>query len=429
MTYQAPPAMLTLGGWTTPFGIGLVIDHLAALLIATASSITLAVLGYSRLRQPVQLPLVYFMLAGVILSFITGDFFNLFVAFEIMLMASYSLMAASVPASALKHMYTYLILNIIGSALFLSATGLVYRLFGTLNFSDLSQFIGTDSRSSVIAILVILVYGLKAGVIFYWLPASYTALPPAIAALFAGLLTKVGVYALIRVLGVLIGTATLPLTVLYYASIIIMILGMLLAIGQRHIQMILSYNLISHVGFMILGIALYNPLGLTGTLYYMLHHMLSITALFLIAGIMQAETQTPDTYKMGHLMAKRPGLTLLFGIQALGLIGMPPFSGFWGKWLLLTASIATGNIFAVTGLIIATVLTLYSMIMIFFNAFYAEPDNIASPNQAPKTQWPAYASVIGLTVLTVGLGIGSFIGVPSSAYAVDQIRDFSVYIK
>lgn len=430
-TYQNDPMILMVGGWSAPFGIALVIDHLAAILITIAAIITLAVLSYmaKHYTHPLQLPLICFMLAGVSLSFITGDFFNLFVAFEIMLMASYALMMMSFKPQDLKHGYTYLMLNIIGSALFLAATGLVYRLTGTLNFTDIGHVmlhsLQSDYRVTLIAVLMIVVYGLKAGMIplFYWLPNSYSALPAGIAGLFAGLLTKVGLYALLRVLTVLVGTHTLPLNVILVLAVPTILVGIIMAIKQDNIHMILSYNLISHVGFMLVGIGLFSAVSITGTIYYMAHHMIVISSLFLIAGIMSRETGTNDIRHMGNLMTQRPGLSLLFGLQALSLVGMPPFSGFWGKLLLLTASVTQGHNLIAGTLLIATILTLLSMITILFKAIYAKTDCLLTGESCRNH----YISVIGLTIVSVGLGLFSAGGLASSDYAAGQIRSLTSY--
>ncbi|MDG2264937.1 MAG: proton-conducting transporter membrane subunit, partial [Candidatus Marinamargulisbacteria bacterium] len=281
-TAVEPVIVMAIGGWKAPFGIVLTIDHFAALLIATAGIITLAVsvytAGESKPPHPLRLPLMHFMLAGVCLSFSTGDFFNLFVAFEIMLMASYALLVLEYRPSDLKYAYSYLLLNIIGSGLFLAAGGLVYRLFGTLNFADISERLlftmGTDNRVVIISVLMVFVYGLKAGMfpLFYWLPKSYAALPPAIGGLFAGLLTKVGIYALIRILNLLFNNDPLPLLILFVASLFTMIVGILLALTHRSIRMILSFNLIAHIGFMVLGISIFTGTSIMGTVYYMIHH-------------------------------------------------------------------------------------------------------------------------------------------------------------
>ncbi|MBD97407.1 hypothetical protein CL648_01215 [bacterium] len=432
-TAVEPVIVMAIGGWKAPFGIVLTIDHFAALLIATAGIITLAVsvytAGESKPPHPLRLPLMHFMLAGVCLSFSTGDFFNLFVAFEIMLMASYALLVLEYRPSDLKYAYSYLLLNIIGSGLFLAAGGLVYRLFGTLNFADISERLlftmGTDNRVVIISVLMVFVYGLKAGMfpLFYWLPKSYAALPPAIGGLFAGLLTKVGIYALIRILNLLFNNDPLPLLILFVASLFTMIVGILLALTHRSIRMILSFNLIAHIGFMVLGISIFTGTSIMGTVYYMIHHMVVISSLFLIAGIMMNETGSDSIDKMGNLFKQRPLLSVLFGLQALALVGIPPFSGFWGKLIIIASGISMGSFIGIGALIISSVLTLLSMIIIWFRAFYSETDTVL----VKHTSSLQYVSVIGLTALSLCLGLGSFYGTNAAMRATDQLQDLGTY--
>ncbi len=432
-TALEPVVVMAVGGWQAPFGIVLTIDHFAALLIATAGLITLAVgvytAGESESAHPLRLPLMQFMLAGVCLSFSTGDFFNLFVAFEIMLMASYALLVLEYRPSDLKYAYSYLLLNIIGSGLFLAAGGLVYRLFGTFHFADISERLiftmGTDGRVVIISVLMLFVYGLKAGMfpLFYWLPKSYSALPPAIGGLFAGLLTKVGIYAMIRILNLLFNNDPLPFLILLIVAILTMIGGIVLALTHRSIRMILSFNLIAHIGFMLFGISLFTGTSIMGTVYYMVHHMIVIASLFLITGIMMTETGSDSIDQMGNLFKQRPLLSVLFGLQALALIGIPPFSGFWGKFIILAAGISMGSFIGIGALIISSVLTLFSMIIIWFRAFYTETDVVLTN----KTSSLQYASVLGLTALSLFLGFGSLYGTNSAMRATDQLQDLGTY--
>ncbi len=428
-----PVVVMALGGWKAPFGILLTIDHFAALLMATASIITLAVgvytAGESERAHPLRLSLMQFMLAGVCLSFSTGDFFNLFVAFEIMLMASYALLVLEYRPSDLKYAYSYLLLNIVGSGLFLAAGGLVYRLFGSLNFADISERLvfsmGSDGRVVVISVLMLFVYGLKAGMfpLFYWLPKSYSALPPAIGGLFAGLLTKVGIYAMIRILNLLFNNDPLPFLILLVIAIFTMLFGIILALTHRSVRMILSFNLIAHIGFMLFGISLFTGSSMMGTIYYMVHHMIVIASLFLITGIMIDETGSDCLDRMGNLFKQRPLLSVLFGLQALALIGVPPLSGFWGKFIILASGIAMGSFIGIGALILSSVLTLLSMIIIWFRAFYTETDLVLT-NQTSRLQ---YASVIGLTALSLFLGFGSLYGTNSAMRATDQLQDLGTY--
>lgn len=428
---------LPMGGWEAPFGITVGIDALSGILVFVTTIIGLACLCYDfdhaiSDEAPLHLPLIQFMIAGVCLSFSTGDIFNLFVAFEIMLISSYALLVLHIPADRIKHAYGYLILNIIGSTLFLCAGGLVYEMFGSLNFATLAaaapHFIA-DPRLLIICLLFIFVYGLKAGFfpLFYWLPNSYPSLPSGLGALFAGLLTKVGIYAILRVLSIF-APGTLPgaLNVLLVLAIPTMVVGIILAISQKSIKTILSFNLVSHIGFMMLGLGLFSPTSISGTVFYMAHHMIVIASLFLIGGIMIRITGTDDITKMGNLWAQRPLLGLLFLVQAFGLVGIPPLSGFWGKAPIILDGARQGEFWGVGALVFASAMTLSSMIIVWFRAFYQ--DNDTCKLATPKLTYNFIAVVI-LVATSLSFGFGANVVTHLSFLASDQLFDSQSYIK
>lgn len=435
--HQHRVLLLPMGGWEAPFGITLTIDILSASLLVVTSIISLSCIIYSFSNEldqehPLKLPLIQFMIAGVCLSFSTGDLFNLFVAFEIMLMASYALLVLELDKSNLKHAFPYLSLNIFGSTLFLCAGGLVYGLFGTLNFAQIAESVITyasDPRLLIIILLLLFVYGLKAGFfpLFYWLPNSYPSLPVGLGALFAGLLTKVGIYTILRIFSIFITPSlTLPFTIILVLSIPTMIVGITLAIKHRSIQSILSFNLISHIGFMMLGIGLSSSVSISGTIFYMLHHMIVISSLFLIAGRMIQITGTNDISKMGNLWKQSPGLGVLFLLQAFSLIGIPPFSGFWGKLMIILSGVNVMQLIPTFSLIIASILTLLSMIIIWFSAFY-KTDSTIKLNLAPNK--PTMTAISILVFVSVSMGLGANIMTRTSFLASDQLFDSAGYVE
>ncbi|HMP84095.1 MAG TPA: proton-conducting transporter membrane subunit, partial [Verrucomicrobiota bacterium] len=204
--------VLTLGNWSARFGIVLVVDLLAALMLTLSTLIAFASILYGfaessvRIEHPLRLPLVQFLVVGINLAFCTGDLFNLFVAFEVMLIASYALLTLEADNWDIKQAYPYVAVNLVGSTLFICAAGLAYRLFGTLNFAEIAmraREMSGDPRVLALALLLLVVFGIKAGLfpLYYWLPNSYPTLSIPLAALYAGMLTKVGVYVLLRVFG------------------------------------------------------------------------------------------------------------------------------------------------------------------------------------------------------------------------------------
>ena len=368
--------ILTLGGWKAPIGIMLNGDILGLTIVAI--SVVIYLFGSKRISSEngLILPLIHFICAGINLSFLTGDIFNLFVAFEIMLLASYALMTLETDKSTTKNAFPYLTINLLGSTVFLCAAGLYYSLFGTLNFASISieaaNFIDAP-RLFILSILMICVFGLKAGIfpMYYWLPISYPMLPTPIAALFAGLLTKVGIYALIRVFCTVfpVDALTASYELLMLISIPTMVIPILGAIISKDIFLILCFNLMSHIGFMIAAIGLYTPESLTAGFLYMIHHVIVIASLFLIAGIIIKKTGTRMITKMGGLWKRSPLLGVLFLIQALALVGIPPLSGFWGKLMLLQSSAIGHSPILIISILIASILTLLSMVKIWFYAF------------------------------------------------------------
>jgi multicomponent Na+:H+ antiporter subunit D len=364
-----------MSGWAAPFGIMLTVDLLSATMVLLSSIIGVAIVHFSFTEEdspthPLRLPLIFFILAGITLSFVTGDLFNLFVAFEIMLISSYALVTLEMPSKSIRHGYPYLAINIIGGALFLISTGLVYALFGSLNFADIaisSSLILTDPRIVVIGALLMVVFGLKAGFfpMYYWLPNTYPKLPPAITALFAALLTKVGIYALLRVFGTMLPHHLWGIySIILVLAIPTMCLGVFGALSRNSISQILSFNIIAHIGVMMAAIGLFTTESLASLLYYITHHIIVITSLFLAAGLITQKVGSDDLSKIGNLWQKAPFLTTLFFIQSLSLAGIPPLSGFWGKWMLIVESLDLGATVIVAFIILSSVLSLYSVIRI-----------------------------------------------------------------
>jgi len=292
----AGPLVLRVGGWPVPYGIVLVADTLSAVMLALASFTALACAAYGFAEtpmseeHPLRLPLLLFLLAGIDLSFLTGDLFNLFVAFEVMLLSSYGLLTLESGARESRGALPYLTINLVGSALFLATCGFAYSLLGTLNFAEMivrADALAGDPRLTLLGGLLMLVFGLKAGVfpLYYWLPTSYPILPAPVAAFYAGMLTKVGVYVLLRVFGTVFPASEHGLhTTLAWAAGFTMVVGVLGAVGQARVQVILSYHIVSQIGFMVLAIGLHSVAGFAAAIFYIIHHIVVKSALFLAGG-------------------------------------------------------------------------------------------------------------------------------------------------
>jgi multicomponent Na+:H+ antiporter subunit D len=403
-----------MGNWPPPFGIALVADLLSAIMVVLSATMALTVLLYSfgsmdrDREQWGYYPVFHFLLMGINGSFLTGDLFNLFVFFEVMLVASYVLLSLGGEPGQLQESFKYLVLNLLASTVFVASVGILYGVTGTLNMADLSLKIAQTERSGLmtaLSMLFLLVFGVKAAIfpLFFWLPDAYPQPPTAISAIFGGLLTKVGVYALIRSFTLLFVQDT-PFThgfILVLAALT-MIIGVLGAIAQNHFKRILSYHIISQIGYMILGLGLYTPLALAGSIFYIIHHITVKTTLFLISGITERATGTQELQEMGGLLNVYPFLASLFLVAALSLAGMPPFSGFFAKLALLTAGVQEEQYVYVGVALLGSFLTLVSMSKIFVYVFWGEAKSKpAQTGQRAELLLP----ISFLVLVTVSLGL------------------------
>ncbi|RAJ00733.1 multisubunit sodium/proton antiporter MrpD subunit [Paenibacillus pabuli] len=428
---------LNMGGWEPPYGIVLVADMVSALLVVAASIIALACLLYAfrsvnKEREEHHFyPFFLFLIAGVNGSFLTGDLFNLFVCFELMLISSYALIVLGGTERQLRETIKYVLINIVSSALFVASIGFLYSVTGTLNMADLSNRIAEVGQSGVItliAVLFLIVFSIKAGLfLFFWLSGSYAAPPAVVTALFAGLLTKVGLYAIVR-------TFTLIFyhdpdffhALIGWMAGATMVLGVIGAISYRDVNKILIYNVIAGVGFVAFGMAAASRPALEGLLFYMLHDMLIKTLLFLLGGALIAVAGTSKLDNMGGLIHRYPLLGWMFFISALALAGIPPFSGFPGKLLLFEGGLQAG-LYGLTGIaVLSSLLMLYSVLRIFIQAFWGEP-----PTGAVRRPYAVNGLLIPagiLFVFIIAMGVGAEGMFQLTSRAGDILLHPNVYI-
>ncbi len=429
--------VVQFGGWTAPFGISFVADHLSAVMVLIASVMALASAVYAlrdidpeRERSGFH-PLFQVLLVGINGAFLTGDLFNLYVWFEVLLISSFVLLTLGGRRAQLEGGIKYVSVNLLSSMLFLAAIGLLYGLTGTLNMADLAIELRHQDPGLVttIAMLFMVAFGIKAAVfpLFFWLPASYHTPPIAISAFFAGMLTKVGVYALMRVFTLLFtGDVGYTHTILLWVGAFTMVSGVLTAAAQSDVRKILSFHIISQIGYMIMGLALYTPLALAGAVFYLIHNIVAKANLFLIAGIARRLTGSFDLGRIGGLFKAAPFLSALFLIAALGLAGIPPLSGFWAKLLVVLAALEAGVWWIAAVALGVGLLTLFSMTKIWQYAYWKPAPDDAPVGAAPSRLF--YAPVVGLAALTVLLGLWStpLIGVADAAAA--ELLDPSRYV-
>lgn len=435
-TLGGPPLALLMGDWSAPLGVVLVVDGLAAIMLCLSTIVALACVLFSYAEipvwaeQPLRLPLMQLLVAGINLSFITGDLFNLFVAFEIMLVASYALLTLEAHDRHIKEAFPYLAVNIFGSALFLVAAGLAYAVFGTLNLADISvraEKMGDDFGAMLVAVLLIVVFGIKAGVfpLYYWLPNSYPILPFSLGAFYSGMLTKVGIYVILRTLGTVFPHHLTPIyTGLAWLAGLTMVLAVLGAVSRNFIRGILSFHIVSQIGYMILAIGLFTPLAIAACIFYVIHHIIVKSSLFLIGGAAMFYNRTDNLARTGGLLKASPLLAACFLIQALSLAGVPPLSGFWGKYAIVLVGLEEHRYWLVLAALIASILTLVSMLKIWLGAFWKElpPDGTAAA-EAPGPARAMTAIVCVLTVLSLGIGFGAEIFWGIAELAADSLMN------
>lgn len=430
---------VTLGSWPAPFGITLVSDMLSVLLVITSIMITLLVVIYSftaigeEREKFYYYPAVLFMLTGVIGAFTTGDIFNMFVFFEVLLIASYVLIALGGEKRQLRESLKYLLVNVLSSALFVVSVGLLYSVVGTLNMADISAKlaeIGQSGIVTVIAILFLLVFGIKGAIfpLYFWLPGSYSAPPMPVLTLFGALLTKVGIYAIMRTYTLFfINDMSFTHELLLVLSVFTVIFGSIGALAYFDVKQIIIYNIIIAVGVILFGAAQMNEAGMTGAVFYLIHDMLIKAALFILVGILISVTGTSNLRNMGGLMKTHALLGWMYLVAVFGLVGIPPLSGFIGKLLIVQGGFESGNIWMTIVILASSIVVLLSAIRIFIYAFWGEPVAL------PETQYRKYryemipAALI--IIISIAYGVGTEWLIPYMVNASDILLDPSLYIE
>jgi len=425
--------VVQVGGWDAPYGISLVVDRLSALLLTVSASVLLIVLlfsiGQGLAADDGEAPVTIFyptylvLAAGVLDSFIAGDLFNLYVAFEMLLVASYVLITLGGSEQRVRAGTTYIVTSLIASAIFLSAIGLVYGATGTVNIAQISERMAAlpDHVQLLIHTMLLIGFGIKAAVfpLAFWLPDSYPTAPAPVTAVFAGLLTKVGIYAIIRLETIMFPRPQLN-TVLLVVAALTMIVGVLGAVSQTDVKRLLSFTLISHIGFMVMGVGLGSVVGTAAAVFYTVHHIVVQTTLFLVSGLMERVGGTTSTRSLGGLLKAAPFLAALYLIPAFNLGGIPPFSGFIGKLGLFRAAAIDGSPLAymtIAAGVVTSLLTLYALMRVWDAAFWrpkpaaeaaaphvavAEPhESLRAPEPAPVTRSEADGSVLSGGSVTV----------------------------
>ncbi|MEM9463895.1 MAG: proton-conducting transporter membrane subunit [Actinomycetota bacterium] len=400
--------VVRVGDWDPELGIVLVVDLFAALILlvsmATIFVVELFAMGQRRTAwgadPQVAGPLLLVLTVGVALAIVTGDLFTLFVGFELILVSSYVLLTHQGRRGQIRSGMTYVSMNLFASTLFLVGLAVVYGATGTVNMALLAERIPEldESMRWGIGLWFLAVFGTKAAIfpLFSWLPDSYPTAPTTITAVFAGLLTKIGVYVLIR-FHTLTEMDDLGPVILVLAGLT-MVIGVAGALAQDDVKRILSFHIVSQIGYMLMGLGLFTLAGVTGAILFLIHHMPVKTLLFLVGGLIEEREGTSALDRIGGLAGRQPLIAVLFAVPALSLAGIPPFSGFVAKLALVDAGIEAVAIPIVVVALVNSVLTLLSMVKIWVGVFWGTPTESSLPLHLRR---PGHRVMVGSTAIAV----------------------------
>lgn len=358
-----------------------------------------------------------------------------------MLIASFVLLVLGGEPAQLEGAIKYVTLNLVSSAFFLTAIGLLYGAVGTLNFADLARqlpHLQRDGLVTVLGMLFLVAFGIKGAIfpLFFWLPASYHTPPVAVSTIFSGLLTKVGLYSMVRVFTLLfVHDTAFTHTVLLVLSGFTMVTGVLGAVAQSELRRLLSFHIVSQIGYLLMGLGLFTPLALAGTVFFMVHVVLAKSALFLVSGITHRLVATYDLKKLGGFYADSPSLSLLFLAPALSLAGVPPLSGFWAKLVLVRAGLEAGHYAIVAVALVVSILTLFSMTKIWAEVFWKDrvvgagtPESLSVARIPARDRALLIGPTAGLALLMVALGLGGDVLLALARDTARELLDTERYV-
>lgn len=437
---------LRMGSWPPGIAIVFAADRLSVAMLGLSAFLGPACYvyavgcpGFATVARPFT-ALFLIMMAGVNGSFLTGDFFNMFVCFELMLLASYGLFALRADLEQIRGTFRYMLINITVSTSFLLGVGLLYGSLGTVNMALASRTIedmlsrgALPASASAAVAMLIAVFSAKGALfpLYLWLPEAYPRGWPPTSGIISGLLTKVGVYALYRTLSLCHGALPGITDWLLWISAATMLLGVLSAVSQDTIRRILSFHIVSQIGYMIFALGLWTPLALAGGLFYIVHHVIVKTGLFLVGGIVETRRGTGDLSRLGGLSESFPLLGAGFMLVALSLAGVPPLSGFYGKFLLLIVALKKGAYLVAAISLLTSLLTLFSMMKIWRYAFWREPTEVLSAREPVTGEDEQMGMGIGLGIVVV-LSLTVMLGAPAlmsfAEAAAQQLLDPMDYL-
>jgi len=424
MTLTNGYLILQLGGWQAPFGITFMVDTLSAIMVLLTALVSLAVGIYSTSSLNVSrikfgyFFIFHFLVMGLLGAFLTGDIFNLYVWFEVVIISSFILLTVGGKKMQMEGAIKYVTMNMLASVIFLTAIGILYGITGTLNIADLAGKVAQVENKGLVTVTSLLFFvgfGIKSAVfpLYFWLPSAYHTPPSAIAAIFGGLLTKMGIYAMLRVFTVVFQPDHFTLTLFSIIAILTLITGALGTINKRSIRRILSYLIVCHIGYLIAGLGLNTEWAFVAVIFYLIHDVIVKSNFFMISGIILKMRETVDITRLGSLLKDYPKFSFMVALVLFSLIGIPPLSGFWPKVLLFQETFKQENYILLAALIVASFVTLFVVIRIWSEAFWKESPKPITEEIDHFRPFPLSGKialivpVIGLTVVSLFIGLNA----------------------
>lgn len=381
--YQEGHMVLHAGNWHPPFGISFVADTFSAVLVLLTSVVSFAVGMFSigaistqRIRYG-YFPIYHLLIMGLMGAFLTGDIFNLYVWFEVVIISSFVLLTLGGKKVQMEGAIKYVAMNMLASTFFLTAIGILYGITGSLNMADIATIIPKVENKGmvgVVALMFFVGFGIKSAVfpLYFWLPSSYHTPPSAIAAVFGSLLTKMGIYAMIRIFTLIFQPDDFTKSVFIFIAICTMLTGAFGAINKTSIRKIFSYFIVCHIGYLIAGMGVYTPAAIAGVVFYMIHDIIVKGNLFMISGILYKIRGSADIRRLGGFYKDYPMLSMLMALVLFSLVGVPPLSGFWPKIQLFQETFHKHQYGLLAVLIFASFITLFIVAKVWIEVFWKD---------------------------------------------------------
>jgi len=424
LTWNLGPVTMHAGSWQPPYGISFISDTLSSVMALLAATAGLAVgiystvaIGHSRTKYG-YFPIFHLLIMGLIGAFLTGDIFNLYVWFEIVIISSFVLLTLGGKRMQMEAAVKYIAMNMLASVIFLTAIGILYGITGSLNIADLGVKVARIENRGLVnvsALLFFIGFGIKSAVfpLYFWLPSSYHTPPSAIAAIFGGLLTKMGIYALIRVFTVIFSPDGFTTNLFIALAVATMITGALGAINKKSIRRMFSYLIVCHIGYLIAGLGLYTEIAFSGLVFYLIHDIIIKSNLFMMSGIIYKIRGSTDIRRLGGLYKDYPKLSFVMAIILFSLVGIPPLSGFWPKIYLIEEAIDQDLYVLLAAIIFASFITMILIAKIWAEVFWKDlpkpnPEEVDQFKPLPVMQKTALiVPVVVMAIISLYIGLNA----------------------